>query len=81
VRALARNPEAAGFPPQVEVVRGDLALPNTLDGCLDGIDTVFLVWVAPPATVVPALERIAKRTAHRTPLGSAKNAASPIPTA
>jgi uncharacterized protein YbjT (DUF2867 family) len=28
---------------------------------LDGIDTLFLVWVAPPATVVPALERIAER--------------------
>ncbi len=60
VRALARNPDAAGLPPQVEVVRGDLTLPETLDRCLDGIHTVFLVWVAPPATVVTALERIAK---------------------
>jgi uncharacterized protein YbjT (DUF2867 family) len=31
VRALVRNPEAARFPPQVEVVRGDLTLPETLD--------------------------------------------------
>lgn len=60
VRALARNPEAAGLPPQVEVVRGDLTLPDTLDGCLDGIDTVFLVWVAPPGTVATAVERIAR---------------------
>ncbi|MGI8960726.1 MAG: SDR family oxidoreductase [Bryobacteraceae bacterium] len=60
VRALARNPDAAGLPPQGEVVRGDLAVPETLDRCLDGIDTVFLVWVAPSATVAPALERIAK---------------------
>jgi len=60
VRALARNPDAAALPPQVEVMRGDLTLPETLDGCLDGIDAVFLVWTAPPAAVVPALERIAK---------------------
>jgi uncharacterized protein YbjT (DUF2867 family) len=60
VRALARNPDAAGLLPQVEVVRGDLSLPETLERCLEGIDTVFLVWVAPPATVAPVLERIAK---------------------
>jgi uncharacterized protein YbjT (DUF2867 family) len=60
IRALARNPGAARFPSHIEVVRGDLTLPETLDGCLDGIDTVFLVWQAPPATVDPVLERIAK---------------------
>jgi len=60
VRALVRNPRAASLPPQVEVVRGDLILPDTLDGCLEGIDTVFLVWTAPPAAVAPALERITK---------------------
>jgi len=60
VRALARNPDDAGLPPQIEVVGGDLARPETLDRALDGIDTVFLVWVAPADTVEPALERIAK---------------------
>jgi uncharacterized protein YbjT (DUF2867 family) len=60
VRALARNPQTAGLPPHVDVVRGDLTVPETLDACLDGIDSVFLVWTAPPATVGPALERIAK---------------------
>src|SRR5262249_19306731 len=40
---------------------GRPTLPGTLDGCLDGIDTVFLVWTAPPSAVVPALERITKR--------------------
>jgi uncharacterized protein YbjT (DUF2867 family) len=59
-RALVRNPSAARLPPQVEVVRGDLTLPETLDACLDGIDAVFLVWTAPAAAVAPALERIAK---------------------
>ena len=61
VRALTRNPDAAGLPPWVEVVRGDLALPETLDACLDAIDAVFLVWTAPPAAVAPVLERIAKQ--------------------
>jgi uncharacterized protein YbjT (DUF2867 family) len=60
-RAMARNPDAAGLPPRVEVVRGDLTLPETLDRCLQNIDTVFLVWVAPPATVTGALERIARQ--------------------
>jgi uncharacterized protein YbjT (DUF2867 family) len=60
IRVLARNPEAARFPPQVEVMRGDLTLPETLDACLDGIDSVFLVWTAPPATAGAVLERIAK---------------------
>src|SRR5256714_3725560 len=60
VRAMARNPDAARLPAQVEVVRGDLTLPETLSGCLDGIDTVFLLWTAPASAVVPALERIAK---------------------
>ncbi len=60
VRALVRNPQTAGLPPSVDVVRGDLTLPETLDECLDGIDAVFLVWTAPPATVAPVVERIAK---------------------
>ena len=60
VRALVRNPDAARLPPQVEVMRADLTCPDTLDPCLSGIDTVFLVWTAPPAAVAPAIERIAK---------------------
>src|SRR5207249_12010315 len=60
LRAMTRNPDTAGLPPQVEMMRGDLTVPETLDACLEGIDTVFLVWVAPPATAAAALERIAK---------------------
>jgi uncharacterized protein YbjT (DUF2867 family) len=60
VRAMVRNPDAARLPTHVEVMRGDLTLPETLDACLDGIDAVFLVWVAGTATVAPVLERIAK---------------------
>jgi len=60
VSALARNPDVTSFPSKVKVVRGDLTIPENLDACLDGIDAVFLVWTAPPTTVVPVLERIAK---------------------
>jgi len=59
-RAMTRNPDAAGLPPHVEVMRGDLTVPETLDRCLQDVDTVFLVWVAPPAAAAGALERIAK---------------------
>lgn len=59
VRALARSP-AAHFPRDVEVMHGDLTVPESLDRCLDGIGTVFLVWVAPPAAIGPTLEAIAR---------------------
>jgi len=61
IRAMTRNPEAAGLPPQVEVWHGDLTLPDTLEPCLQGIDTVFLLWVAAPGAIAQALERIVKR--------------------
>jgi uncharacterized protein YbjT (DUF2867 family) len=64
VTALARNPEAASFPPAVEVVRGDLTVPESLGAYLGGVDAVFLVWTAPPATVGPVLERIAKHASR-----------------
>jgi uncharacterized protein YbjT (DUF2867 family) len=57
---MTRNPAAAGLAPPIEVVRGDLTVPETLDRCLRDIDSVFLVWVAPPAAVAGALDRIAK---------------------
>ncbi|MFI6587244.1 NAD(P)H-binding protein [Embleya sp. NPDC050493] len=44
VRALARRPEAAGLPPEVEVAAGDLAEPDTLAAALTGVEAVFLVW-------------------------------------
>src|ERR1700733_7408480 len=60
VRALTRKSDEACMPSQVEVVPGDLTSPETLDGCLAGIDAVFLVWTAPLEAFGPALERIAK---------------------
>jgi uncharacterized protein YbjT (DUF2867 family) len=75
VRALTRNPEAAGLPPEVEVLRGDLTVPADLDRCLDGVDAVFLVWTAPANAVPAAVDRIARHarrivlltSPHRTP--------------
>jgi len=58
IRAMARHPEAAKFSHHVEVVRGDLTAPETLDPCLDGVEKVFLVWTAPPTAVGPALQRV-----------------------
>ena len=59
-RALTRHPEAAHLPAEIEIVAGDLTVPETLGRCLDGVDAVFLVWTAPPDAVAPALERIAR---------------------
>ena len=78
VRALTRNPDAAGLPPQVDVMRGDLTLPETLDACLDGIDTVFLVWTAPAAAVAPALERITKHARRIVYLSAPLKTAHPL---
>jgi len=78
IRVLSRNPHAAGWPPQVEVECGDLTLPETLDGCLEGVDTVFLVWVAPPAAVAPALQRIARHARRVVFLSAPLKTAHPL---
>ena len=44
VRAVARDPASAGLPAGVEVARGDLADPASLEPHLAGADSVFLVW-------------------------------------
>ena len=59
VRALTRNPDAAGLPPRVEVVCGDLTDVDALGRCLDGVDVVFLVWTAPAGAAPAAVSRIA----------------------
>jgi uncharacterized protein YbjT (DUF2867 family) len=61
IRALVRNPDVVHLPAHVEVMYGDLTRPETLDACLNAIDTVFLVWVAAAEAVAPALEQIARR--------------------
>ncbi|GEC10011.1 nucleotide-diphosphate-sugar epimerase [Streptomyces spinoverrucosus] len=65
VRALTRNPAAAGLPGDVDVCQGDLADPATLETALEGADAVFLMWpfhnTGPASAVVEAI----KRHAHR----------------
>jgi uncharacterized protein YbjT (DUF2867 family) len=62
VRALTRNPDAANLPASVEVVRGDLSEPSTLENSLHGVDSVFLMWRGFPVSVMPAILR--KFTKH-----------------
>ncbi|MGD9525413.1 SDR family oxidoreductase [Pseudonocardia sp.] len=76
VRALTRRPEAATtLPADVEVVTGDLTVPESLDAAIRGAGVVFLVWTAPPATAPAVIERLATSvrrvvllsSPHRTP--------------
>ena len=75
VRALTRRPDAAELPAAVEVVAGDLTMPESLDAGLQDIGAVFLVWTAPPATASAVIERLASHarrivflsSPHRTP--------------
>jgi len=62
VRALTRRPEAAGLPAAVEVVAGDLTVPESLDAALQGVGAVFLLWTAPPGTAPAVVERLASHT-------------------
>jgi uncharacterized protein YbjT (DUF2867 family) len=54
VRALTRRPDAARLPAAVEIVAGDLTVPESLDEALQGVGAVFLLWTAAPATVRPS---------------------------
>ena len=78
VRALTRNPGAAGLPPEVEVARGDLTAPESLEECLDGVDEVFLVWTAPAGAVPAAVERIARQARHVVLLTSPHQTPHPL---
>jgi uncharacterized protein YbjT (DUF2867 family) len=60
VRALTRQPQdAAALPANVEVVTGDLTVPDSLDVGLRGAGAVFLVWTAPPAAAPAVIQRLA----------------------
>jgi NAD(P)-dependent dehydrogenase (short-subunit alcohol dehydrogenase family) len=75
IRAMSRHPRSANLPADVEIVRGDLSAPDSLDACLNCIDSVFLVLMAPLAAAAPAILRIAAHarqivlltSPHRTP--------------
>jgi uncharacterized protein YbjT (DUF2867 family) len=78
VRVLSRNPQPASVPDDVEIARGDLSAPETLDESLEGVETVFLVWVAPFAAAAPALERIARHAGQIVFLSSPHNVQHPF---
>jgi uncharacterized protein YbjT (DUF2867 family) len=60
VRALTRRSEATATPrADVDVVTGDLTVPESLDAGLRGVGAVFLVWTAPPTTAPAVVERLA----------------------
>jgi uncharacterized protein YbjT (DUF2867 family) len=65
VRAVTRNPQAAGLPAGVEVVEGDPSRPDTLASSLEGVTGLFLhpraVGVAAGALLALARERGVKR--------------------
>jgi len=76
VRALTRRFEGAeSLPTNVEVVTGDLGMPESLDAGLRGVSTVFLVWTLPATTAPAVVERLATHarrvvflsSPHRTP--------------
>ena len=76
VRALTHRPEAAAaLPAGVEVVTGDLTVPESLDAALRGVSAVFLVWTVPPATAAAVVGRLAAQarrvvflsSPHQTP--------------
>ncbi|HLW18503.1 MAG TPA: NAD(P)H-binding protein, partial [Actinomycetota bacterium] len=59
VRALVRRSEAASIlPANVEIIAGDLTVPESLDEGLQGVGAVFLVWTAPPGTVPAVIQRL-----------------------
>jgi len=64
VRAMMRHPETANLPPEIETVYGDFTDPASLDAALEGIDSIFLLWIAPPATLDDAIARIARQVRH-----------------
>ncbi|GAB3988203.1 NAD(P)H-binding protein [Actinoallomurus acanthiterrae] len=73
VRALTRDPEAAGLPEGVEAVAGDLADPDSLEAALKGVESVFLVWPFLTAEQAPgvleAIGRHARRVVYLSSLG------------
>lgn len=65
VRALVRNPDSADLPNGVEVVRGDLAAPETLVGSLEGVEAVFLVWPGLSTSLASEIVEIFRKHTRR----------------
>jgi uncharacterized protein YbjT (DUF2867 family) len=77
VRVLVRDPAKATLPDGVDVVRGDLTDPSTLDTAAKGVDSIFLIFpemVADPvaAEVIDALARHARHIVYLSAAGVAE---------
>jgi len=72
LRALSRNPDTAGLPDGVEVLRGDLTDPDSLDAALEGVTSVFLLWpfftTEGAAPVADAIAKYAHRVVYLSAL-------------
>ena len=68
VHAVVRDPAKASIPKSVEVARGDLTSPETLEAALDDVDSVYLMW--PGIPVEPCVVKAIRptRQAHRVPV-------------
>ncbi|MER6947534.1 NmrA family NAD(P)-binding protein [Nonomuraea sp. NPDC000554] len=66
VRALVRDPGRAALPEGVEVARGDLSSPSTLEPALRDVESVYLMWPRLPVQpgVVDAIARHARRVVY-----------------
>lgn len=65
VRAITRDPASAGLPAGVDVRRGDLTDPATLEEPLDGVESVFLLWSPDTTEAAPTVvETLARRARH-----------------
>jgi len=75
VRVLTRRAEMARLPRGVEVIAGDLSVPESLDAALPDVGPVFLLWTASPASAPAVVERLASHVSrvvflsapHKTP--------------
>ncbi|HTU70427.1 MAG TPA: NAD(P)H-binding protein [Candidatus Baltobacteraceae bacterium] len=71
VRVLARNPDRAAFPSDLDVVRGDFTDPETLARASDGADALFLMLPAMDSRLENAAGRVAPNVGRVVFLSSA----------
>src|SRR4051794_29945929 len=72
VRALTRSPETAGLPRNVGTVAGELAAMEGVEGALDGVDKVFLLWpLFSTGSAAEVVDLIARHARHVVFLSSA----------
>lgn len=62
VHAFTRDPDSADLPAGIEVVLGDLSVPDTLETALEGVEAIFLAWATDEDYAPAALDVISKDT-------------------